>query len=150
MKRIIFILMAVCLLIGTKAFAEANYRSVTSAISATDDTSVFLTGGTNIVYTKAFSVKNVKNDNDIGIMYKATSPGAVDIKLDTEGSYTPPATEGSADTNYLHIGTIDASITDESWHLATIDSVVLTYMRFKVTGQGSNAATTTFQIKISK
>ena len=100
MKRFISLTLLV-LLITTPVFASP--RSVLSVKSATNDT-VFNVPTTTTVYTRSFTVKGAENDNDIGIMYKASNanaPTLIDINLELEQSYAPPTTEGSSDTKYL-------------------------------------------------
>ena len=129
----------------------APYRSTVNIKSATDDTVQFLVGGTTTICTKSLKVVDIKNDEDTGIMYKAIGSGTIDITLAMQQSYRPAAVEGTCeDAEYLDTNTIEASISDANWSLATLDTVILPYIRFKVTGNGSNAAGTLFEIKVSK
>ena len=117
--------------------------------STTDDSVTFLVGSANTLYTKTIDMNRAYPDDTVGVMYKATAlqGGAIDLHLTVQQSYKPPATAGASDTAYLSTGVITTSVADELWHLATIDTLVLPYMRFFVQGQGSNAAGTTVEIK---
>ena len=145
MKR--FILAISFLLICTSVFA-APFRSVVNARSTTNVTALPV-GSTDTLHTKSIDVKYIRNDQDTGILYKATSDGVVDLGLVLQISYKP-STDGAFDSDYLDSELIDASITDELWHLVTIDTVILPHARFRITGQGSNDASTTIEIKVSK
>ena len=147
MKRI---LMSIGLVILMSSLAHAApYRSVYSVKSATNDT-VFNVPSTTTVYTRSFSIKDVQNTNDMGVMYKVTQDGTIALTLALEQSFQPPTTEGAVDATYLETHIIEAGIADDKWSLATVDTVTLPYGRFKVTGTGSNSAGTMFQIKVAK
>lgn len=83
-------------------------------------------------------------------MYQASSGGVINLKIEFEQSYGRPITEGTADPNWITTDTIHSGLTHRNWQLATIDGVEMPFGRFKVTGQGSNAATTRLQIKVSQ
>jgi hypothetical protein len=145
-KRIIPI-MVVFLLIGSHAFS-APYRSVVNAVDTSNTTDIEV-ASTGTVYTKSIDGKDIQNDGDVGIMYKATSDGVVDLSLSLQESFKP-LKSGAVDTDYVTTSVINSSVTDEVWHLATVDTVILPYLRFIATGQGSNDASTTIEIKVSK
>lgn len=146
MKKTVLIL--VMLLIPSFAYA-APFRSITNAKSATDDSTIFSVGSTNVVRTQSINVKDAINSDDVGVLYRATSSGVVDIKITAQTSFKP-LNDGSIDADYLDSHVIDASVTDELWNLATIDTLILPYLRFVVTGQGSNDSSTLVEIKVSK
>ncbi len=146
MKRFVLTI-AFCLAYVSLANA-APFRSVVNAKNTSKNTTIVV-ASTTTAYTVAIDSKYIKNNEDTGILYRATSDGAVDLRLDMQISFKP-SVDGAADTDYLDSHVIDTSITDEVWHLATLDTVILPYLRFKVTGQGSNHASTTIEIKVSK
>ena len=147
MKRFILFILIFLFCVG-----NAYAVSFTDARSATDDTLQFSVADTNTYYTKSIKMSNVDTSNDVGVMYKATSAdnATVELRLEAESSFNPPATEGSADAEYLVNDVLEASLGDEDWHLATIDTTILPYLRFKVTGTGSNGDNILLQIKVIK
>ena len=149
MKRILTI-SAVFLLIASMAFA-APFRSTVNVKSATDDTVQFLVGSTTTICTKSLKVTDIKNDEETGILYKAISTGTIDVTLEMQQSYRAAEVEGTCvDAEYLTTDLIETSIADGLWSLATIDTVILPYIRFRITGNGSNDQGTLFEIKVSK
>jgi len=151
MNRIIG-LMAICLLIGSQAFA-APVLSASDVRSATDDAVEILTGAKTTIYTKAIKA-NIEDVTDkIGVIYKSTcqTGNAVNTNIEMQQSFRTPVTEGANDDNYVIADIVDATVTDSNkWALATIDTVAMPWIRFKITGQGSNEAGTVTQIKIVK
>ena len=141
-------LTAIILLLVATNVSAAPFRSTVNAITTTNVTTIPV-ASTNTTYTKSIDVKYIRNDQDTGILYKATSSGTVDLNLQMQTSYKP-STDGAVDSDYLDSHSIDTSITDTIWRLATLDTVILTNLRFKITGQGSNDASTTIEIKVSK
>jgi len=148
MKR--FILTIAFCLVCVPVFA-GPYLSTTHITSA--DSVSFQTANTSSIYTDAI-LSRIENPTDnIGIMYKGTG-STVDLKIELQQSFRSPsskAKQGVADTNYVVTDTVDSSITTSGkWFIATIDTVVMPYIRFKVTGQGSNAEAVYTEIKVSK
>ena len=146
MRRIVLTI-AFCLVCVNLAFA-APFRSVVNARSTTNVTTLPV-GSTDVLRTKSIDVKYIRNDQDTGVLYKATSSGEVNVALEMQISYKP-STDGLADSDYLPSNFIDSSIVDEDWHLVTLDTVILPYLRFILLGQGSNHSSTTLEIKVSK
>jgi len=144
MRRIILIMVAILICAGS---ASAD-RRIYSVESATNET-VFNVPSTNTLYTKAFWIKR-QGDVDMGVMYKVTNAGTIDINIDFEQGYTYPATEGSASDYFKVTNHVDTELVDQLWHLATVDSVAMPVGRFKVTGEGSNDVDTMLQIKVGK
>ena len=146
MRKIIGLLI-VGLLVCGQAFA-APYLAITPV--ASDDSVNFLIRGTATIYTDSMKTYLLEPTDNVGLMYRAQG-STVNLKLDIEQSFAPPTTEGSTDQDYVTTDSVDSSITvADSWKVATLDTVVMPYMRFKVSGQGSNSATTTLEIKVSK
>jgi hypothetical protein len=78
--------------------------------------------------------------------YQFTSAGAVDARIEIEQGNTPPATEGAISTNMVEpedAATFDDSITDELNHVKAYTPAATKFLRARIVGQGSNAATTT-------
>lgn len=148
MKKLLFSL----LLLTAVSFSAfpAGIGPNTENILTSAESSTIAVASTATVYTKHFRLKSCEY---FAIMYKATSSDAVNLKIELEQSYTTPATEGSSDTNYVEpedVGDIDASITDEVWHIRTLNPDPLPYGRFKITGQAGNHSSTTIAIKVFK
>jgi len=104
---------------------------------------------TATVYTDSFKLKQGMY---FGLWLLASSAaGAPDLKIQLEESYTAPATEGSADSNYVipeNMADIQSSLTAETAKVQLISPVPMTYARFKITGQGTNNADTILNMKI--
>lgn len=94
---------------------------------------------TDVAYSQSFILpKNVS----FGLDYQFTSAGAVDVKVELEQGNERPGTEGSADSDWGVTDTISAGITDEVTHIVQVVPTVTRFGRLKLTGQGSNAAST--------
>ena len=104
---------------------------------------------TSTVYSKSF---NLSYGRFFALSYKATSAGAVNLKIELEQCYEPPTTEGSADGDFAvpeGVSEIDAGLTDENQHHISVSPIPLKYGRFKVTGLAGNDASTTLELKLS-
>jgi hypothetical protein len=100
-------------------------------------------GDTDTAYS--YTVEIPKNA-DFG--YEITASGTtIDLKVELEQGNSLPTTEGSADTvNYaLPEGSsaLISNLTTSAVHLGALSPVVSRYMRFKITGQGSNSSNVT-------
>jgi len=81
--------------------------------------------------------------SSFSLEYQFTSDGSVDVKVEIESGTSAPTTEGSADTDNYAVGnTISSGITDEVTHFTAPSPTVSQFCRLKLTGQGSNAAST--------
>lgn len=79
--------------------------------------------------------------------YQFSSGGAVDVKLELEqgNELLTAAQEGSSNANYVvpeDAATFDAQVNDKLVHVKAYAPAATGYVRLKLTGQGSNAATT--------
>ena len=100
--------------------------------------------GTGVVYTYLYPVEMGAS---YSFEYMFSSGGVVDVKIDLEQGNVllGAAAEGAANANYVvpeDAATFDASITDKNVHIKAYAPAATGYLRLKVTGQGSNAATT--------
>ncbi|HAG50668.1 MAG TPA: hypothetical protein DCL42_04950 [Deltaproteobacteria bacterium] len=103
-----------------------------------------------VVYTPAI---NLKHGEFFAIAYKATSDGAVKLKLEWEQCHVEPTSEAADVRSVVPVGFSDivSALADEIWHVAKLEPVALPYGRFKITGLADplgNDASTTIQIKI--
>ncbi len=113
-------------------------------ISSGDSIAVASTG---TVYSNSAPLPR---EASFGVELKFSSEGAVDVKVEVEQSNQRPTTEEAADaTKYAvpedtagsSVGLV-ATITDELPHFVNFSPMVSGFIRLKLTGQGSNAATT--------
>lgn len=129
------------------AYADKSLKLETMLSSAKSAT--IPAGGQSQNCTYSMPIKSIEN-KVIGVMYKATSDGTVNLKITFEQSYDRPSTEGTTDSGYLTSESIDSSLSDENWHLATIDTAVMLYGRFCISGESGNDGSTTMSIKVAK
>lgn len=105
------------------------------------------------VYTKAFKLAFGEY---FSLAYKASSAtGTPDVKIELEVAIKDvlPATEGSADTNYVepeNMADVETSLTTETWHIKSLSPPPCVYARLKITGSGSNPADTILNAHIMK
>lgn len=98
---------------------------------------------TGVAYTHAFQPRR---SSAMSLELQFTSSGSVDVKIEMEHGGSAPATEGSADLNFVEADSVDPvsnGIIDELVHFIAISPVVAPFIRFKLTGQNANDATTT-------
>lgn len=105
---------------------------------------------TTTVYTKAIKLKYLTYFSVFVYPYSASSAN-VNVTVTVEQSWLPPATEGSADGNYVTPNGMSAIVTNkttETYYAASLSPIVAPYMRFKIVGSGSNDADTVVYIKL--
>lgn len=109
-------------------------------------TSPIPVAGTATVYTPAF-VLGFAEAFGVGLL--AASDGVVDVLVELEECMSVPTNE-AADTDCVEPeGFPDVmNLTDEVMHIKQITPVPAKYGRFKLTGQGSNDASTTVRIEL--
>ena len=147
MKKIALILLGI-ILISSTAFAARGGKKTESALTAAKSSTIAVASQATI-YTLAFSVSDVEYEKAVGVMYKCSGT-TCDSSLFAEQSYERPDTEGSLDVNWIGTHLIDASIADTNWKMATLETVSMPFMRFKIIGGASNSADVTFSIKVAK
>ena len=103
--------------------------------------------GTATVYTPVFEINALEA---MGLQAIAASDGAVDVLIQLEHCYAEPTSEAADTTNaVVPDGFADIlNLTDELLHIKQINPVPAFKARFKMTGQGSNAASTTVSLKL--
>lgn len=148
----IFKLLIVFLLVSIiPVFAYEDRRTVQEMV--THDTlstySTMSVHSLSTITTDSQSLVNTGLATNIGIMYKATSSGTVALTLQALRSFKTPDTEDAPDATYV-VWNVSTTTSDQAWHMATLDTVVEPYMRYQITGTGSNDASTTIQIKVEK
>ncbi len=144
------ILLAFLLLGSINGYADINrtVENVVTVDSLARPYSTITVASTTTNYSKSVSLVNHSFES-VGVMYKATSSGVINLTLQAERSFDRPSTESAANTAYISWNA-PATVTDSSWHMVTLDTVVMPYLRFKLTGVGSNDASTSMQIKVEK
>lgn len=120
--------------------AEPQTHVVTMNLIDDETGSQLAVASTGTAYSKSFLWPH---GSSFSVEFQFTSDGAVDVKVEIESGGVTPTTEGSADTTNYGVGnTISSGITDEVVHFAAPAPTVSKYCRLKLTGQGSNAAST--------
>lgn len=91
-------------------------------------------------YSKHF---RLRKNSVFGVLLKLSSSGAIDVKVELEVGNTTP-TEGAADSAGLWaVGdTISSGLVTAGPHALPVSPVVAKWGRLKLTGQGSNHAST--------
>lgn len=127
---------------------NASWIDVTNASDETD----IAVASTNTAYSKAFKLPTAGDNFSIAI--KATSDGTVSLLVQLEQSWinlTEIGGEGIANVKYVipeNASNIFTDLDDADWHIIAHSPVASPYARFKLTGQGSNDATTEVEIKV--
>lgn len=145
------LLLALVLLGSINSYAYEDQRTVQNVVTH-DTLATYATiaiPSTSTVTTDSQSLVNTGLATNLGVMYKATSSGTVTLSLQAVRSFQRPGTEGSPDATYV-VWNSAVTDSDTNWHMATLDTVVEPYMRYQITGSGSNDASTTIQIKLEK
>jgi len=115
-----------------------------------DGTAAIPVATTATVYTPS---RNVKLSEKFGLYLKAASVGDVDVKVQLEVGMVPPTTEEAVDATNFSVpnGFSDiVNLVDTNAWQKEIDLPPFSYIRLKMTGQGTNAATTTVTAKLFK
>lgn len=126
--------------------------AVTPVLSSAEAVDIAV-ASTAVVYTKAFKLAFGEY---FSLSYKASSSsGTPDVKIELEEAIKEvlPATEGSADTNYVvpeNMSAIETSLTAETWKIKSLSPVSAIYGRFKITGNAANPADTIVNMHLMK
>lgn len=145
------ILLAFLLLGSSFSYAEDIRRAVENVATVDSLGNIYTTitvPTTSTVFTKSVSLVNHGYES-VGVMYKATSSGTITATIEADRSFDRPATESSSSSSYV-VWKAPETISDSAWHMITLDTVTMPYVRFKLVGSGSNDASTTLQIKVEK
>lgn len=137
-----------CLLLIPQ-LSYADVKKTVETVTSTDSVTQIAVPSTYNIYTKSFSLQNNDTAQPVGVMYKATSLGVVNLKLQAQQSYQRPTAEAAADASYVVWENVE-TVSDQAWHAVTLDTVIMPYARFNITGVSGNDNTTTIQIKVGK
>lgn len=101
------------------------------------------------VYTKVFKLSFGEY---FSLFWKCTSDGTVSVQIELEQSWVEPATEGASDDNYVipEGASIIDTETDEVQHCKSISPIPSIWARIKLTGTGSNAASTVIRLRLGQ
>lgn len=118
-----------------------------SAITKADGTVEIPVASTGTAYTPAFEINALEA---MGIQAIATSDGDVDVLIQLEHCMAAPTSEAADTANaVVPDGFADIlNLTDELTHIKQINPVPAKLARFKMTGQGSNDASTTVALEL--
>lgn len=143
------ILLIFLMLLPSMAQAYEDQRTVES-VATTDSTKALFTNISTsaTVDTVSESLVNVSMTGSLGVMWQASSTGTASFTIQALQSFQRPTAETLQDASYV-VWNGSNAVSDSAWHMATLDTVVEPYLRFRVfpTGQGSTA---TVQIKVEK
>lgn len=116
----------------------------------TSDANAIPVASTATVYTRAVPLSMGVY---FGLKYKAGSvTGSPSVKIEMEQSDRLPATEGAADAHYVvpsGVSDIESNLTTETWNIKTLSPVPMPYMRFKITGSGTNESDTLVNLNLA-
>lgn len=118
---------------------EQSHVRTIDLLAMVEGASSFAIPSTTTKYTTAFLIPNGKS---FSLSYKFySSAGSVDVTLVVESGDVVPTTENAADTtNYAAGNTIASNVTAETLQITAPSPTVSKYIRFKLTGAGSNNA----------
>lgn len=143
------VLMSIFLSLPCMSYAAENQK-ISETVVSSDSSYLISVPQTYTNWTKSISSRQVPLSDPIAVAYRATSSAGINLKIEMEQSDTVPNTESLYDEDYITSDTVDASVVDTNWHMKTMDTVVMPYFRFKITGQGSNHYSTLIKMKVVK
>jgi len=121
-----------------------DLMAVEVAAATTDANGRLVINATATVYTQSFMLPRATS---MGVEYRLYSGGTIDVDVSIEVGNVRPTTEGSADTENYGVATaIETGVNDQVLHVKAPAPTVNKYARFKLQGQGSNAATTAIEV----
>ena len=143
-KNLKLMLIVVGLLLTTPAIA--GILGGASIVLNDDGSTTIAINADEIIYTGSFPL----NRSDVfGIWAKATSvAGTPSLTIELQESYRKPATEGTADTNYVEPDSFSdvMTISDENAHVDVVAPAPMMYGRYKITGGATNPSDTVLTI----
>lgn len=126
-------------------------EGVVENIGLQDGTTVLIpVASTGTIYTVS---QKISRGDRFSLHAKAASGGTINLKVQLEVGMVRPSTEESADTTNFSVpdGFSDiVNLVDTTLWEKELSMPPFPFIRFKVTGQGSNAATTTILLKLFK
>ena len=101
-----------------------------------------------VYYTKAI---NISKAIYFGLHLQASSAGTPALQIDMQQSFQAPTNDGAADSNFVipdGASALYTNLADTLAHVKQISPVPMTWIRFKISGLGSNPADTTLKMKL--
>jgi hypothetical protein len=145
--RKLILLVGIVFLFSGVAFADFGEVVVETNLNSSGESDI-AAASTDVTYSKSFSKQKSEN---MTVMYKASSEATVDLSINLMQSFARPTTEGTYDSRYVTTDSIVSNLSDEAWHIATIDTLTsLPFGLYQINGNGSNDASTTIEIKTGK
>ena len=117
-------------------------------IAKADATTPIPVASTGTIYTPSFPLYG---GDAFGLEVLAVSSGDVDVLIELEIGNVRPTTEEAADSNWAEPdGMADIlNVVDETIHFKQVSPACpARYGRFKLTGQGTNHASTTLRLRL--
>lgn len=113
-----------------------------------DATSPIPVASEAVIYTPSFQMSGLEGFEFLA----ATASGSIDVLAALEVGAAPPATEEATDTDWAEPDGLEdiINVKDTSVHVRQLVAPNAKYGRLKLTGQGSNSAGTTVQIRINR
>lgn len=143
------VLLLVSMFLSSCSFCLADIRRTSETLTSTDSVVSMAVPSTATVYTKSFSLQNHEAGTPVAIAYKATaSSGSISVTIDAEQSYQRPTTEAASDVTYVGWERVATTLTNNAWHIETLDTVVAPYGRIKIIGNSGNSQATTVDLKL--
>lgn len=140
-------------LIFLSNLAYADTKRIVESIATVDSLGTIVTTiavpSQATIYTKSFDVAQHQASETVGVMYKATSSGTVNLTIVPQQSWSRPTTESAVDATYIAWDTTETT-SNTNWRETTLDTVTMPYGRFQIVGGSGNDASTTIQIKVAK
>ena len=107
-------------------------------------------GKSAIVYTDSIALENI---DTFALSFSCATVGTPDIKIEIQQSTEPPATEGSADGNFVTpsgVNVLVGNLTTKTVYHYGLQLVPVKYLRFKLTEQTGTVTDTVMTMKFSK
>ena len=124
--------------------------TVDDVLTAAHSTTIAIASAAT-VYTKAWEWGT---GEDFSLDYNAASSGVIGSKIELEQGNVLPTTEGAVDADNWAVAEnaqdIESNLAEGNQHFKKLSPVVSKYGRLKITGSGSNDASTTLKAKLSR
>ncbi len=120
----------------------------TDNILQSDHSATIAIASAAIVYTRSWLWGNSEY---FGLNALASSSGVVGLKIELEESQVLPVTEGAVDANFavaVNGQDVFTNLSVKTTKITRLSPVVSKYGRLKITGSGSNDASTTLLAKL--
>lgn len=142
----LFVLLSMLLISGNAYCGNI----VSNSVALASGTTSLAVASTATVYTRSIDI----GDSEYFSVAYWTAAGTANVTIQIEQSWTLPATEGAADSNYaipVNMPDVVTALTTESTvYIKPINPVAMRYLRFKITGNSGNDAGTIVYMKFGR